>query len=163
VIGQISIGHFSDRFGREWAWMISSLGFAFCYVLLLVMKSYPSLTLMYLMVAAQGLLGYGMSSIYGAMPAELFQGKRYGAIFGMFGVASGIGSSAGPWITGLIYDQSGSYAGAFYFALALSAVSIVCVWFAAPRNVRLVAGQAERRARRQSKSSEPRPSVVQSS
>jgi MFS family permease len=146
VFGQISIGHFSDRVGREWAWMISSFGFVICYVLLLVMKYYPShQPLMYMMVASQGLLGYGMSSVYGAMPAELFQSKRYGAIFGMFGVASGIGSSAGPWITGLVHDFSGSYTIAFGLALTLSIISIICVWFAAPRKVRLVAGQAKRR------------------
>lgn len=147
VVGQISIGHLSDRVGREWAWMISAMGFVICYLLLLVMKQYPSQLLMYLMVASQGLLGYGMSSVYGAMPAELFQGKRYGSIFGMFGVAAGIGSSCGPWVTGLIYDRTGSYTQAFWLALALSLVSIVCVWLAAPRKVRLVAGQAARRAR----------------
>jgi MFS family permease len=150
IIGQIAIGHFSDRVGREWAWMISSLGFALCYVLLLLMKNNPSQPLMYMMVVSQGLLGYGMSSVYGAMPAELFQGKRYGAIFGMFGVAAGIGSGAGPWITGLIHDFSGSYTMAFCLALILSLVSIVCAWLAAPRKVRLVAGQAKKRSSRTS-------------
>jgi MFS family permease len=139
ILGQIGIGHFSDRVGREWAWTISALGFALCYLL-------P--WLMYLMVGSQGLLGYGIATVYGAMPAELFQGKGYGAIFGMFGVAAGIGAGSGPWLTGLIHDLTGGYRLAFSIAIAMSLASIICVWMAAPRKVRLVAGQAERRGRR---------------
>ena len=35
------------------------------------------------MVVAQGMLGYGLTSVMGAIPAEIFQGRHYGAIFGM--------------------------------------------------------------------------------
>ncbi len=145
IAGQISIGHLSDRIGREWAWTISSLGFTLCFVLLMLLKHHPSNPLMYAMVASQGLLGYGLASVYGAIPAELFQGRRYGAIFGMFAAASGLGAGAGPWLTGVIHDVTGSYTAAFWLALAFSLVSIVSVWLAAPRKVRLVAGQAARR------------------
>jgi MFS family permease len=147
IVGQIGIGHFSDRIGREWAWTISSLGFALCYVLLMLLRNHPAPWLVYLMVASQGLLGYGMATVYGAIPAELFQGKGYGAIFGMLGVAAGIGAGIGPWLTGLIHDLMGDYRLAFSLAMTLNLASIVCVWQAAPRKVRLVAGQAARRMR----------------
>ncbi|MGH7559858.1 MAG: hypothetical protein ACRENB_02435 [Gemmatimonadales bacterium] len=39
--------------------------------------------LLYLMVAAQGLLGYGLTSVIGAIPAEIFEGRHYGTIFGV--------------------------------------------------------------------------------
>jgi MFS family permease len=149
IFGQIAIGHLSDRIGREWAWTLSSSGFMLCFVLLLVLRHYPSQLLMYLMIASQGMLGYGLASVYGAIPAELFQGRRYGAIFGALGAASGVGAGAGPWLTGVIHDRTGSYTLAFSLALALAFVSIVAIWLAAPRKVRLVAGQAARRARRE--------------
>jgi cyanate permease len=50
----------------------------------------------------------------------------------------------GPWMTGLVYDRTGSYAPAFWLAFACSAVSIGAVWLAGPRKVRLVAGRAGR-------------------
>ena len=77
--GQIVIGHFSDRVGREWAWTVSLLGFVATYGCLLLLRAiFPSQPLMYAMVFVQGFLGYGMSTVFGAVPAELFAGKRYG-------------------------------------------------------------------------------------
>jgi nitrate/nitrite transporter NarK len=96
---------------------------------------------MYLMVASQGLLGYGLASVFGAIPIELFQGKHYGAIFGTISLASGCGAAAGPWVTGVLYDSLGSYTVAFWLAIGFSLCSIVCIWFAAPRKVRAVAGR----------------------
>lgn len=144
VVGQIALGHLSDRIGREWVWSISCLGYAACYSLLLVMQSAPEPLLLYLMVAAQGGLGYALASVFGAIPAELFQGRQYGAIFGSLGLGSGAGAALGPWLTGLLYDRTGTYAPAFGLALGLSLVSLVAVWRAAPRKVRAVAGRVGR-------------------
>jgi MFS family permease len=102
-VGQILLGYVSDRVGREWAWTISMLGFALCYALLWVMKAHPTPVLMYGMVTAQGLLGYGMASVFGMVPAELFAGKHYGAISGTLSVAASLGAGLGPWVTGLLY------------------------------------------------------------
>jgi MFS family permease len=148
VIGQVAIGHLSDRVGREWAWTVAALGFVLCYLCLLALPARPSLALVYAMVGAQGLLGYGLATVYGAIPAELYQGKHFGTIFGTLSSASILGAASGPWVAGKVYDQIGSYAPAFWLAIALSVLSIACIWLAAPRKVRLVAGQAARRAER---------------
>jgi len=143
-VGQIVLGHLSDRIGREWVWTMSAVGFALCYALLLAMRQYPTPALLYLMVTAQGFLGYGMSAVYSALPLELFQGKQYGAIAGMLSVASSLGAGLGPWVTGALYDRTGSYTQAFEIGVILSLVSIICIWLAAPRKVRVVAGQVAR-------------------
>jgi MFS family permease len=144
VIGQIALGHLSDRVGREWAWTLSGLGFCLCYALLLLLPASPHPLLLYGMVGAQGLLGYGLASVFGVIPAEVFPGKRYGTIFGTLNVASNAGAACGPWITGVLYDATGTYAPAFALAMALSLVSILAMWIAAPRKVRVVAGQIPR-------------------
>jgi MFS family permease len=146
VVGQIWIGHFSDRIGREWAWMIGMSGFVVTGLALLALEGNPSRLLMYLMVAAQGLFGYGVASVFGAMPAELFSGRRFATIFGMLSVFGNIGAGVGPWLTGDLYDRTGSYQSSFIILVVLSVASIGCIWLAAPRKVRLVAGQAARRA-----------------
>ena len=39
------------------------------------------------MVVSQGMLGYGLTSVVGAIPAEIFQGRHYGSIFGIITIA----------------------------------------------------------------------------
>ena len=144
IAGQVVWGHLSDRIGREWAWTASGAGFALCYLALLALPAHPERWLVYLMVAAQGLLGYGLASVFGAIPIELFQGARYSSIFAVLNLASNAGAGTGPWVAGLVHDRTGSYAPAFWIAIACSVVSVAAMWLAAPRKVRLVAGRVPR-------------------
>jgi MFS family permease len=141
IPGQIALGYLSDRIGREWAWSIGSLGFALCYALLLMLRWSPSPLLLWLMILAQGALGYGLTSVLGAIPAEIFQGRHFGTIFGTLMLASIAGGALGPWLTGVIHDATGSYDIAFWIAIALSGVSIIAIWAASPRRIRAVAGR----------------------
>jgi len=144
VPGQIGLGHLSDRIGREWVWMVGSLGFAVCYLALLVMAHAPTPGLLYLMVASQGMLGYSLTSVIGAIPAEIFEGRHYGTIFGTLMLAAIGGGAAGPWVTGLLHDAAGSYTLAFWISIGCSTFSTVAIWLAAPRGVRAVAGHGDR-------------------
>jgi MFS family permease len=141
IPGQIALGHLSDRIGREWVWTAGSVGFAICYAALLLLASSPTMPLLYLMVISQGMLGYGLTSVIGAIPAELFQGRHYGSIFGTLMLSSIVGGAVGPWLTGVLHDHTGSYTLAFSIAIACSAVSAAAIWLAAPRKVRAVAGK----------------------
>ncbi|MCP5366551.1 MAG: MFS transporter [Hyphomicrobiales bacterium] len=146
IAGQIGIGAISDRIGRELSFTIAALGFVACYGLLLLLQAGPSMVLLGAMVAVQGLFGYGLASLYGPIPADLFAGRRFATIFAVVGLGGNVGAGVGPWATGYIYDVTGSYAPAFWLCMGLSLVSVLCIWMAAPRRVRLVAGQAARRA-----------------
>jgi MFS family permease len=141
IPGQIGLGHLSDRIGREFVWAVGSLGFVATFLLLLLLRSSPTMTLLYLMVAAQGMLGYGVTSVIGAIPAEIFQGRHYGTIFGTLMLASIGGGAAGPWLTGVLHDMTGSYTIAFWISIGASLLSAVAIWIAAPRKVRTVAGR----------------------
>jgi MFS family permease len=141
IPGQIWLGHLSDRIGREWIWAISCLGFAICFAALIALKYAPVLPLVYLMVLTQGALGYGLTSVMGAVVLEIFQGKHYGSIFGTIMIAALAGGAAGPWATGFLHDLYGSYTAAFAIGIAVSLLSAVAIWQASPRKVRAVAGQ----------------------
>jgi MFS family permease len=143
IPGQITLGHLSDRIGREIVWMVGSLGFGATFLLLLALRDAPTPSLLYLMVAAQGALGYGITSVIGAIPAEIFQGRHYGTIFGTLMLASIAGGAAGPWLTGTLHDATGSYAAAFWVGVIASLVSAAAIWLAAPRKVRAVAGRVQ--------------------
>ena len=141
IPGQIGFGHLSDRIGREWIWTVGCAGFAVCYLALLLMAHAPTPTLLYLMIASQGVLGYSLTSVIGAIPAEIFEGRHYGTIFGTLMLAAITGGAAGPWVTGLLHDTTGSYTLAFGIAIGCCALSAMAIWLAAPRGVRAVAGR----------------------
>jgi MFS family permease len=144
IPGQIALGHLSDRVGREWVWTVGSAGFVGCYLALILLRTTPTPALLYTMVVSQGMLGYGLTSVIGAIPAEIFEGRHYGTIFGTLMLASILGGAAGPWVTGALHDATGSYALAFWIAVGCSVVSAVAIWLAAPRRVRVVAGRVRR-------------------
>jgi MFS family permease len=141
VPGQIALGHLSDRIGREWVWTIGNLGFVLCSLALIRLAGHPTALLLYVMVIAQGTLGYGLTSVMGAIPAEIFEGRRYGSIFGTVMLSAILGGAAGPWAAGVLHDMTGSYIAAFWISAACSAVSAAAIWLAAPRKVRAVAGR----------------------
>ena len=122
-------------------WTIGNLGFAICYLALILMRDSPTPALLWIMVVSQGALGYALTSVVGAIPAEIFQGRHYGGIFGTLMLSAIVGGAVGPWVTGVIYDATGSYTPAFWIAIGLTAVSAAAIWRAAPRKVRAVAGR----------------------
>jgi MFS family permease len=148
IPGQIALGYVSDRIGREWVWTIGSLGFALCFLALLGLRHGPTPTFLSLMVVSQGMLGYGLTSVIGAIPAEIFQSPHYGTIFGTLMLAAIGGGAAGPWVTGALHDATGSYTLAFWIAIGCSALSAGAIWCAGPRKVRAVAGRIHPHARR---------------
>jgi cyanate permease len=54
------------------------------------------------------------------------------------------GGAAGPWVTGLLHDLTGSYTAAFAIGIAVSLLSAIAIWQAAPGKIRAVAGRLHR-------------------
>jgi MFS family permease len=144
IPGQIVLGGLSDRIGRECIWTAGCAGFAVCYTALIAMEHAPSNALLYAMVFAQGFFGYALTSVMGPIVAEIFEGPHFGSIFGTITVALIGGGAAGPWFAGVIHDATGSYRLAFVLIIGCCAVSATAIWIAAPRKVRVVAGQLPR-------------------
>jgi MFS family permease len=143
IPGQIALGHLSDRIGRPWVWAAGCLGFAICYAALIALRELPNAFLFWVMVLSQGMLGYGLTSVIGAIPAELFHGRHYGSIFGMLMGIAIAGGALGPWAAGALYDLTGSYAPAFWIAISCCIVSAAAIWRAVPRSA-LVSAQSAR-------------------
>jgi MFS family permease len=81
VPGQIALGHLSDRIGSEWVWAIGNREFVLSCLALIALAGHPTMALLWVMVVAQGTLGYGLTSVMGAISTEIFAGKHYGSIF----------------------------------------------------------------------------------
>jgi len=118
--------------------------------MLILLRHAPTSTSLYFMVIVQGALGYRLTSVMGAIPAEIFEGRNFGSTFGAVIVAAILGGAAGPWASGVMHDRFGAYLPVFVLCIALSLISVIAIWLASPRTVRSVAGRmkvpAQRRA-----------------
>lgn len=138
IAGGILLGALADRIGREPVWALGCLGFLATYLLLVALAARPDPLLVGAMVLAQGALGYGVSSVFGPVTAEIFEGRHYGVIFGTQMVAAMAGGAAGPLALGLMFDRTGSDVPGFLLGAAMSVASAAAIWIAAPRKVRRV-------------------------
>ena len=138
IPGQIALGALSDRIGREPVWTIGCLGFLLTYLLLIALGVWPHPALLWLMILAQGALGYGISSVFGPVVAEVFEGRHFGAIFGTMMIGAMSGGAAGPLVHGLLYDMTASDTPGFALGAAAAVISAASIWLAAPRKVRRV-------------------------
>jgi predicted MFS family arabinose efflux permease len=86
------------------------------------------------------LFALGFASRQGVMTtlaASLFHGPAFGTLMGILAAHIALGSALGPYLGGWIFDHAGSYEPAFWVALGSAALSVVCVWLAAPRHGKL--------------------------
>ena len=143
IPGGIALGILSDRIGREPVWAIGCTGFVLTYALLIALAYAPhqgtlAWALLWAMVLAQGLLGYGITSVFSPVVAEVFEGPHFGTIFGTLMIGALSGGAAGPFVHGLLHDITGSDLPGFALGILASLVSIAAIWIAAPRKVRRV-------------------------
>src|SRR6185436_5211063 len=117
----------SDHLARETVYvlgmaaMIGSLGLLW----LVSMAPNPGLTYGYAVLFG---LGYAVTaSLVPAMVSDRFRGAHFGAIFGVSQIGSALGTALGPWLAGLAFDATGSYAMPFTLAAATAAGAAVAV------------------------------------
>jgi MFS family permease len=156
IPAKITWGVLSDRIGRE---LTYTLGVALVVLAVVTLWSVPLIDEAWTPYLYAVLIGGGYA-VSATLPplvvADLFRGAAYAAIFGAVSLASNVGSGAGTWLAGYIFDHTGSYTLAFVIAVAGTVLSAICIWIAAPRAVRRAPGQAGRQSRVQSPESRPR-------
>jgi MFS family permease len=131
-------GWLSDRIGREITFSAGIAATALGVFFLLLYEAGGSRQTAYLFALFFG-CGWGvMAPIYMSTSADLFQGKSFGLLYGIFESVIGLGAALGPWLGGFVFDVTGSYRTAFLIAIAACLLSCPFVWIAAPRKVRRV-------------------------
>jgi MFS family permease len=128
--GRMVFGFIADIFSKQAAYTANILA-TLIGVGALILASDPSQTwLLYVYVIFFG-IGFGSRAvIFSALTADIFAGKKFGAILGYFTISVGIGGALGSWLGGFLYDMSGSYNFAFLVSVAFLSMSDVCVWLA---------------------------------
>jgi MFS family permease len=130
VAGRIGFGLAADRIGRELSATISYACTAAGTLALLAVERWHHPAPLYAYAVLFG-LGFGARGpIITAMAAQLFPGRRFGAIYGLMSVGNGLGGAFAPWFGGAIHDLTGSYRVAFLAAAGCCALGATCFWLA---------------------------------
>jgi MFS family permease len=124
VISRIGSGFLADRIGGIRTLLIGSVaqGFALLFYLF-----FDSLTSLYLISAMFGLFQGGIVPSYAIIVRESMPASEAATRVGIVILASVVGMSFGGWVSGVIFDATGSYAAAFLNGLVWNALNIIIV------------------------------------
>jgi MFS family permease len=110
IVSRIASGFIADRLGGLTTLM---LGSGLQGVALLLYLGFNGLTSLYLISALFGLFQGGIVSSYAIIIREYFPAREAGTRVGIVLMATLIGMALGAWMSGALFDLTGSYRAAF--------------------------------------------------
>lgn len=124
VISRIAGGLVADRFGSIFALALGSLmqGLALTFFLF-----FDSLTSLYLIAAMFGLFQGGIVPSYAMIVRDYFPSAEAGRRVGVVLMATLVGMAFGGWLSGTIFDWTGSYAMAFLNGVMFNLINLAIV------------------------------------
>ena len=126
IVSRIAFGYIADRVGGLRTLLIGS-GLQ-CLALILYLPS-DALVSLYVISALFGLFQGGIVPSYAIIIREYFPAREAGGRIGMAVFASVFGMALGGWLTGVIFDLTGSYSAAFVHGIAWNLVNIaIAAW-----------------------------------
>jgi len=134
IVSRIGSGYLADKIGGIPTLLIGSAaqGFALLFYLF-----FDSLTSLYLISAMFGLFQGGIVPSYAIIVREAMPASEAATRVGIVIFASVFGMSFGGWVSGVIFDATGSYAAAFANGLAWNmlniAIMLALLWRARTR------------------------------
>jgi MFS family permease len=124
IVSRIGSGFIADRIGGIRTLLIGSLAQGFA---LLFYVFFDGLSSLYAISAMFGLFQGGIVPSYAIIVRESMPASEAATRVGIVIFASVIGMSFGGWVSGVIFDATGSYAAAFLNGLAWNALNVTIV------------------------------------
>ncbi len=124
IISRIGSGYLADRIGSIPTLLIGSLAQGFALIFYLFFDGLASL---YIISAMFGLFQGGIVPSYAIIVRDAMPASEAATRVGTVIMASVVGMSFGGWISGVIFDATGSYGAAFMNGIAWNAVNVVIV------------------------------------
>lgn len=125
AVGKLAFGALADRIPlRLGLWVAIGL----TATSLAIMTTEPELVVLWGAVALMGLAAGGILPVWGALMAQVFGVANFGRAMGFQAPLIALGAFAALWVTGRLYDQTGSYVLAFQIfvgALAAAAAALL--------------------------------------
>ncbi len=124
IVSRIGSGFLADRLGGIRTLMIGSVAQG---IALLFYLFFDGLTSLYLISGMFGLFQGGIVPSYAIIVREAMPAREAATRVGIVIFASVVGMSLGGWLSGVIFDATGSYAAAFANGLAWNALNVTIV------------------------------------
>ena len=121
IVSRIGSGFLADKIGGIRTMLVGSLAQGFALVFYLF---FDSLTSLYLISAMFGLFQGGIVPSYAIIVREAMPAGEVATRVGIVIFASVFGMSFGGWISGVIFDATGSYAAAFANGVAWNVLNL---------------------------------------
>jgi MFS family permease len=126
VVSRLASGWISDRIGGVRTLL---LGSALQCLTLLFYLPFDGLTSLYIVSALFGLSQGGIVPSYAMIVREYFPAREAGARLGVVLMATIIGMAVGGWMSGEIYDLTGSYQAAFVNGILWNVLNLsIALW-----------------------------------
>jgi MFS family permease len=136
IISRIASGFIADRIGGLWTML---LGSALQGVALLLYLMFDGLTSLYVVSALFGLFQGGIVPMYAIIVREYFPPQGSGTRVGILIMSTIVGMALGGWMSGVIFDMTGSYWQAFANGLLWNLLNVTIVVFLLMRRGRVPA------------------------
>ena len=132
IVSRLVFGMVSDRIGGLRTLLIGST--MQCFALFLFLP-FDGLASLYVISALFGLFQGGIVPSYAMIIREYFSPKEAGARIGIVLTATMVGMALGGWMSGIIFDVTGSYGRAFLNGIAWNLVNmaIALTWLVRSR------------------------------
>jgi MFS family permease len=117
ILGRFVMGMVMDRIAGKRSLM---LGLLILITSLIWLQFSTSAWMLFLFAAIYGFSHGALFTVMSPTVAELFGTRSHGLLFGMVLFSGDLGGSLGPWLTGYIFDVTGSYRTAFTLLLVLA-------------------------------------------
>jgi len=126
IISRIASGFIADRIGGMPTLLIGSLAQMTALTLYLLMDG---LTSLYVISALFGLFQGGIVPSYAIIVRECFPAREAGARVGIVMMATMLGMALGGWMSGVVFDLTGSYRAAFANGIAWNLLNAsIALW-----------------------------------
>ena len=126
IVSRIASGFIADRIGALSALL---LGSTLQGVALFLYLFFDSMTSLYVISGLFGLFQGGIVPMYAVIVREYFPAAKAGGTTGVIIMATLFGMAAGGWMSGFIFDLTGSYRMAFLNGLAWNLVNVAIAAF----------------------------------
>ncbi len=126
VVSRLISGFISDKIGGLYTLL---LGSTLQGIALLLYIPFDGLASLYVVSALFGLFQGGIVPSYALIVREYFSPKEAGARVGIVLMATLFGMALGGWLSGVIYDYTGSYQAAFVNGIAWNLLNVSIVLF----------------------------------
>jgi len=126
IVSRLAFGYVSDRIGGLRTIMIGSVMQGLALVMFLPADSLVSL---YIVAALFGLFQGGIVPSYALIVREYFPESEAGSRLAVIIFATIVGMALGGWLSGAIFDWTGSYSVAFVHGLGWNLVNLAVVVF----------------------------------